>query len=118
MEEKEVEMNFPFSLKVLVGVDSSGDNSVAGDETVEQFIGSEIEPVKIAEMGEPYEGNGSSSYTECWVIVQKEQAILITKKSVESCYEYQTQSIEYSWEAFVLPEISKARLQVGEKVSE
>ena len=110
MDGKEVEMNYPFSLKVMIGEDLSGDKSVAGDETVEQFIGSEIEPVKVGEMEEPYEGNSSSTYIEYWLVVQKEQAILITKKSVVESYGYQTQNIEYSWEAFELPRITKERL--------
>ena len=105
-----VEMNYPFSLKVVIGEDLSGDRSVAGDETTKQFIGSEIEPKKIGEYIEEYQGNGSSSGEHYYIIVQKGEAILIKTTITENTYGYQTQTVEYSWEAFELPGITKERL--------
>jgi len=115
---KTVEMNYPFSLKAVAGEDLSGDSSVAGDETVEQFIGSEIEPVKIAEYKEPYVGNGSFSSEDYYLVVQKGKAILVKTTAVTHTYGYRTQRVEYSWEAIGLPKIPKERLVIHEEHEE
>jgi len=111
---KTPEMNYRYSLPVLVGSDLSGDNTVCGDESVEEFIGSDINPVRIAEENEPYEGNSFSTATEYWIITQKGEAMLIQVTIVESAYGYRTQEVAYSWQAFGLPGVTKKNMVVSE----
>lgn len=108
-----IKKNLPYSLKIYEGIDLSGDNSVAGDETEVILIGSEIKPVEIARIEDPEDGNGSSESNRFHIIVQSGVPYLVIEKQVSYSYGYKVQKTECKYEVKELENIKKEMLTIN-----